>query len=291
MSFFVVDFDRIAFTIPYFGHPVTWYGLFFAAGFFLGFFIGRQIFKIHLESILKTESEAKQVAHTYADKLIVFIILGTIIGARLGHVFFYEWSYYKHHLLNIFKIWEGGLASHGGAIGVILALIIFFFWSKKKYPFIRFLAVLDSLVIPTAMVGGFIRLGNFINQEILGKPTEMPWGVIFLHPLQKVDQIPLHPVQLYESFSYFAIFFFLLFLWYKQGKKVGSGIISATFFILVFGFRFLIEFFKMPQTDFIDESFLNMGLNMGQLLSLPFICAGIVMLYYFRKKDHVAKRS
>lgn len=273
LSYFVVDFNRIAFTIPYLGHPVTWYGIFFAGGFFLAFLMGRYIFKYHFLSHLNSEAEAKKTTQAFLDKVILFIILGTVVGARLGHVFFYEWSHYQKHLLDIFKVWEGGLASHGGAIGVFFATFLFFFLYRKKYP-MSFLALLDGIVIPTALVGTFIRIGNFINQEILGKVTDLPWGVVFLHPMQEVEQVPLHPVQIYESISYVMIFVFLLFLWVKRGKKLGEGMIAGAFFVLVFGLRFFIEFLKLPQSDLLDERVLNMG----QILSVPFIVGGIWML-------------
>lgn len=278
LAYFIVDPSPNILKLPLLNHPITWYGLFFALGFFLAYFIVRAL----LPYILKKDYHVEEVIHQKAthitDELTLYIILGTLLGARLGHVFFYEWPFYKAHPLAIFKIWEGGLASHGGALGVLLALLLFYFNQRKKYPCLTFVALMDLLVIPTALVAGCIRIGNFINQEILGRPTTLPWGVVFRHPAQSIDpSLPLHPVQIYESLAYFTLFLLLLALWKWRKKKLGEGLLSGTFFLLLFTFRFFIEFLKLPQSIY-DQ---NRGLNMGQLLSLPFILVGLLFFGYY----------
>lgn len=268
---FVWDCSRELFVIPFLGLPITWYGFLFALSFFGSYFLVRKLFEKSL-SINHTQ------ATFLTDQLSMAVVLGTVIGARLGHVLFYEWSYYSKHFFDIFKVWEGGLASHGGVVGILISLLIFSYMQRKKFPALNFLVAIEALVIPAAFTSGFIRIGNFINQEILGTPTHLPWGVIYLHPVQSVGKLALHPVQLYEALGYFLTGALLLFVWNKTGKKLGLGILSGLFFILVFGFRFFIEFIKLPQSHFDETSFLNMG----QILSLPFILVGLGLLIYYK---------
>lgn len=284
LAWLVWDPDRNIFTVPFFHNQISWYGFLFALSFLFAYYIVRNIFTQYIASCRLTTKKSKQkfdlkaLATLLTDRLALLVILGTVIGARLGHVFFYEWSNYREHLLDIFKIWEGGLASHGAAVGILLALIIFVIWNRKSAPEMTFLVVLDAIVIPSALVGTFIRIGNFINQEILGKPTELPWGVIFKHPLNGgIPGIPLHPVQLYEAFFYLLVFGLLFWLWKRMPTKLGSGFFAGLFFLLIFGFRFFIEYLKLPQSTLIDESKLG---NMGQLLSVPFIVVGIFLIIY-----------
>ncbi|MCC5832959.1 MAG: prolipoprotein diacylglyceryl transferase [Chlamydiales bacterium] len=280
------DPDRNFFVFPYVGHPVTWYGLLFAFGFLIGYFLVRKIFTDFLRDEVRSIQEAKAGATKVADRLSMLVVLGTIIGARLGHVFFYGWSFYKQHPFDIFKVWEGGLASHGGAIGILVGLWIFVRWNRQTYKSITFLALLDILVLPTAFAAGCIRIGNFVNQEITGIPTNLPWGVIFMHPIDGVPGIPIHPVQLYESAAYFSVFIFLYTLFRYRAFRIGLGLLSGWFFTLVFGLRFIIEFLKMPQSEWLDAKF---PIAMGQLLSIPFILLGISLLicYHFRTKKDV----
>lgn len=275
MAYLFWDPDKNFFVVPYVNHPVTWYGFLFASSFFLGYFIVRKMFSEMLLLSLKSKDESDVEASRLTDQLALFVTIGGIVGARLGHVLFYDWPYYKNQPLDIFKIWEGGLASHGGAIGILIALLLFVRFSQKNRPRLPFSAVLDAIVIPTALAGGFIRLGNFINQEITGIPTQLPWGVIFGHPIDGIPGIPVHPVQLYEALFYFLTFSFLIFIWLKQKTAVGKGIFSGWFFLLIFGFRFVIEFLKMPQNEAVDRQGLLM---MGQWLSLPFIILGAYFL-------------
>ena len=280
---FVWDPDRVFFVIPYLNHPVMWYGLLFALGFIVGYFLVRKILADYLTTQNVSPEDSKKEALRLTDQGIVMIIIGALVGARLGHVFFYSWDYYAQHPFDILKIWEGGLASHGGAVGVLIALALFVWVHRKRTPPITFLMVLDLVVIPTAFVGFCIRIGNFINQEITGVPTSLPWGVIFLHPIDGVRGVPLHPVQIYESLFYLCVFFFLLALWRRDRRTIGTGLLGGWFFFFVFGFRFVIEYLKMPQNEAFDTSG---WIKMGQLLSIPFILAGIFLLvnHYARTK-------
>ncbi len=275
LGFFVWDPERNLLTLPVINHPITWYGLLFALGFIVGYRFVRTLFTQQLMYL--GAAKAKEEGVFLADRMTMASILGTIVGARLGHVFFYGWPYYAQHPFAILRIWEGGLASHGAVIGILLAIIIFVLWTQRKAPFIRFLLVLDILMIPAAFAAGCIRIGNFINQEILGTPTTLPWAVVFLHPIEGPAGLPLHPVQLYESFFYFSVCGLLLFLWKRMGKTIGSGMLSGWFFILIFGFRFFIEFLKLPQSQLVDET---ASLNMGQWLSLPLVLLGIFLVVY-----------
>jgi len=194
------------------------------------------------------------------------MIFGTVIGARLGHCLFYNPVYYLSNPIEIFKVWEGGLASHGAAIGILVAVYLFS-KKKKKYPF---LWIIDRIVIVVALAGTFIRLGNLFNSEIIGKPTDVSWAFIFT----AIDDLPRHPTQLYESIAYLIIFLILLFIYYKGFEKNRSGLLFGLFLVLVFTFRFFVEFLKENQSGF--EA--GMTLNMGQLLSIPFVLIGIIFI-------------
>jgi len=282
---FTWDPDRNFFIIPYIDHPVTWYGFLFALGFAVGYSLIRKMFK-KLLLIGRSSLEIEAATDRLSDRITGSAIVGSLIGARLGHVFFYEWPYYKMHPLSILKIWEGGLASHGAAVGILLALIFFVLWNRPSFKELTFLTVLDLIVVTTPFVGGCIRIGNFINQEITGIPTSLPWGITFLHPIDGIAGVPVHPVQLYESFFYFFTFALLWWVWKRHSESVGRGLLSGIFFILVFGFRFGIELLKMPQNLLFDQA---TGLKMGQLLSLPMILAGFaLLLFYMRSRRHIS---
>jgi prolipoprotein diacylglyceryl transferase len=267
--------DRDAFTIPILDHPVRWYGICFALGFIIGYWI---FFKIISNRLSKDNiPNSKELATTLTDKLLWFVIGGAVIGARLGHVFFYEWPRYSQNPLDILKIWEGGLASHGGTIGILISL---FFYKKlilKNYKEISYIDLLDMLCIPVAFGAGFcIRIGNFINQEILGKETSMPWGVIFGNPADGSSIVSRHPVQLYEAFAGLLTFIVLFSIWKMKSGRVRRGVISGLFFIMIFGSRFIFEFFKLPSSLMIDESWLQTG----QILSVPCILVGFLLLAF-----------
>lgn len=268
-----------AFNIPLIDHPVRWYGVLFAFSFILGYWILLRLFRDKLKD--------KNLAFLLTDRMTWFIVCGTIIGARLGHVFFYEWPRYKNDPIEIIKVWEGGLASHGGAIGVILALYLYYrIVVIKKAPSLSFLNLLDIVCIPTALVGCFIRLGNFMNQEILGIPSDVPWAIIFGHSYENMGSpLPRHPVQLYEALAYLSIFVILSFLWKFRLEKLKSGFVFGLFLVLLFSSRFFLEFWKTNQSIMLDESWLQTG----QYLSIPFILAGLFLL--FRKNDHSFKKG
>jgi prolipoprotein diacylglyceryl transferase len=232
---------------------VRWYGVLFAASFLFGYFIMLQFFK------------KEHIPIKVLDSLTTYMVVGTVIGARLGHCLFYEPSYYLSHPLEILKVWEGGLASHGAAIGIIITILIFA--GQKK---LSFLWVMDRVVIVVALSGLFIRLGNLMNSEIFGHITSLPWGFRFLRATPPLDLDPRHPTQLYEGLSYLVIFLFLWWYYYKKDGKPLAGMIFGMFLIAVFGMRFLIEFAKEPQETFER----SMSLNLGQLLSIPLIITG-----------------
>lgn len=233
---------------------VRWYGFLFAMAFVAGYFIMTWVFK----------KEGRP--RTDLEQLSVYMIFGTVIGARLGHCLFYNPEYYLSNPIEIFKVWEGGLASHGAAIGILTAIYLFSN-KKKNYPM---LWTLDRVVIVVALAGTFIRLGNLFNSEIIGRQTDVSWAFIFT----AVDELPRHPAQLYESIAYFIIFLILLFIYYKGIDKNKSGLLFGIFLVLVFTFRFFVEFLKENQSGFEEA----MVLNMGQLLSIPFVIAGIIFI-------------
>ena len=242
---------------------IRWYGLLFALSFIVGFQIMIKIFKKEGRS----EDDL--------NDLIWYMILGTVIGARLGHCLFYNPKYYLANPVEILMVWKGGLASHGAAIGILTA-IYFFIKKKKEY---SFLWVMDRVVITVALAGFFIRMGNLFNSEIIGKPTDLPWAFVF----ELVDNTPRHPAQLYEAIAYLIIFFCLIVYYYKKNTKFKAGNIFGYFLVSVFTFRFLVEFVKEDQTYFEK----GMALNMGQLLSIPLIILGIYLL--LRKDKKVIK--
>lgn len=219
---------------------------------------------------------SKHLAYMLVDQLTWFVVAGTVIGARLGHVLFYDLPRYKNDPLSIFKVWEGGLASHGGAIGVLIGLYFYQKMIKKQNPEFSFIVILDLIVVPTAFTAFCIRMGNFFNQEILGYSTNVPWGIIFGDPIDGGAIVPRHPVQLYEAFAYLGIFIFLWFYWRQKREVLKKGTLSGLFFILIFGSRFLIEFFKTPQSLIFHETVLQTG----QYLSIPFIALGFFLLFW-----------
>lgn len=251
--------------------PLKYYGALFAAGILLGYFIVRKIYKKENQSV---ES---------LDSLLIYVIVGTILGARLGHCFFYEADYFLKHpieiLLPIQKINQvyqfvgyQGLASHGGTIGVLLALILY----CKKHK-VNILWLLDRTAIAVPVTGAFIRLGNFMNSEIYGKPTNGNWGVVF----QRDDFIPRHPTQLYEAFAYLLIFVVLYYMYQSETIRNKKGLIFGCFLVFLFSARFLIEFFKENQESFEND----MIINMGQILSIPFIIIGIILVFWKTKMN------
>ena len=243
---------------------VRWYGLLFAVGFLFGYNHGEKMFK-HENIDLK-----------WLESLFIYLIVATIIGARLGHVFFYGWDYYSQHPIEILYVWQGGLASHGGVLGIIVAMIIWSIKVSKR----NLLWVLDRVVVPSVFVGALIRFGNLMNSEIYGMPTTLPWGFIFE---RNHETIAKHPTQIYESLSYLFTFGVLLYMYWKTKAKDYQGLLVGVFFIFVFGTRFLIEFIKEVQEPFEK----GMSLDMGQWLSIPFILTGIILIILAIRKGPV----
>ena len=356
-----------------------WYGLLFAAGFLLS----QQV----LFYIFRTEGHKEEDVET----LTVFMVIATILGARLGHVFFYEPAKYLAHPIDILKIWEGGLASHGAAIGILLALFLYSNFDikllqgqvkRRPRPGQSFLWVVDRIVIVVALTGALIRFGNFMNSEIIGKPTESDYGVVFARSLVDILEnnpmieevevakreavsttneapapssmyrpievkitfneggyqeaeirrfvesdlkrimtgyrsvqehiyepldtpiqaelkqqrgayvatvetmgIPRHPAQLYESATTFMVFLLLLFLWTRLKQNTPEGLFLGLFLILVFGLRFVHEFFKEDQVDWEGD----IPLNMGQWLSIPLVLIGVYLLLTLRQRQNKKK--
>ena len=249
---------------------------------FLAYFFLVYLLKSYFDQdpSLKEDKKNKERAKILAEKALLYSVIGTIIGARLGDVLFYQsWRLIISDPLSVFRIWEGGLASHGGAIGVVIAFWLFFRKIKAQYANLSFLRVLDLVCIPIAMVGGFIRLGNFFNQEILGTQTSLPWAVVFGHPSDGSFPTPRHPVQLYESLCYFIMSIFLYWIWKKDRSLEKQGRLIGLFLLLVFGFRMLIECVKEEQSNWLHSSWLSMG----QWLSIPFVVMGLILLWKSRK--------
>lgn len=351
VSFIIWDVSPTIFEIA--GREVRWYGLLFA----LGFLVGQQI----LIRIYKAEGRSEKDVET----LTVYMVIATIVGARLGHVLFYQPDYYLANPLEILKIWEGGLASHGATIGILIAIYLY----SKKATDQSYFYVLDRLVITIALAGCFIRLGNLMNSEIIGLPTNISTAFIFSEEtkqglkslysdyvsevdIQKNDKkpslegfqyqgldiavhfkssgdfnqetlvkdmriaiqgssyfsenilippsasyriqgdtaiieawgIPRHPAQLYEALSSFLIFLLLLAIYLKQGARLPEGRLFSLFVILIFGLRFIYEFFKEAQVDFEK----SLTLNMGQILSIPLIIIGLfIFIRSFKKKNEI----
>jgi prolipoprotein diacylglyceryl transferase len=205
------------------------------------------------------------------DRLTIYMAIGTVVGARLGHCLFYEPSYYLKHPLEILMVWHGGLASHGAAIGILLALWAFVAKEKKGYAW-----VLDRIAVVVALSGFLIRMGNLMNSEIYGTETTLPWGFVFL---RNHEVAPKHPTQIYEALAYLLIFFLLYRMYWRKKGDVYQGLLISIFLILVFTARFFIEFVKEPQVQFETKMFLNMG----QWLSIPFVLAGLTGLYFSLK--------
>lgn len=233
---------------------LRWYGLMFLLGFSLSLIIMKSIFR------REGKPEVK------ADDLLFYVFMGTLVGARLGHVLFYDPQYYLNNLLDVFKIWEGGLASHGGTLGVIFTVYLF----HKRNKEFGVLWLWDRCAMLAIMTGGFIRVGNLMNSEIIGRPTDVPWAFVF----ERVDNLPRHPSQIYEAICYFSVFAFTWFLYSRQREKTPHGQLLGVVLIGTFLTRFFVEFVKENQSAFEGD----MALNMGQLLSIPFVLVGIFLL-------------
>lgn len=252
------------------GFALRYYSVLFGLAFICSYYLLSKIYK------------KENVSLKLLNSLFIYVFVGTLAGARLGHVLFYEFDYFKKHLLEIilpFRInsngsfeWTGyqGLASHGGAFGILIGVWLY----CRKYKQ-SFLWTMDRLGIVVALSGFFIRTGNFFNSEIIGKPSTVPWAFVFV----KVDAIPRHPAQLYEAILYLIVFIILLILYNKKNHQFQNGALFGFFLVMLFSVRFIVEFFKENQETFEN----NLPINMGQILSIPFIVLGI---YFIAKKSH-----
>ena len=267
MIFYYIYWNADPEIINVLGISVRYYGLLFVGGLILCICLLGRIYKI------------ENIPYEHLEKLSIYSMIGILAGARLGHCLFYEPSYYLSHPLEMilpvtfppdggikFSGYQG-LASHGGVIASLIA--IYFYSRKTKHSMID---TLDLIAVVSGIFFGFIRLGNFMNSEIIGTPTTLPWGVVF----ERVDNIPRHPAQLYEAVSYFIIFAIMMLLYKKKRARLKNGFLFGLATVLFFTARFLIEFVKENQVGFEEE----MTLNMGQLLSLPFIAVGIGFIIY-----------
>lgn len=252
----VWDVSPVAFTVSLgpTSFRVFWYGLFFASTFVYGLFFFRWIFR----------REGRPVDEVY--DLVMWVMGGTLVGARLGHVLFYDPAYYLRHPLKILALNEGGLASHGAVAGILLAVWLYSRYATRQ----PFLWVVDRIGMAVPLSGCLIRIGNFFNSEILGTPTGVPWGIVFA----RIDTVARHPVQLYEAAAYLLIFASQFRHYLRHGDGGRPGYLFGRFLFLVFSARFLLEFFKEGQASF--ES--GWVLTMGQWLSLPLAALGLGLI-------------
>lgn len=257
---------------------IRWYGLMFAIGFYVGYEIVARIFK------------HEGAPERWLGSLFIYVVVATIVGARLGHVLFYDWSYYKDHLGEIVKIWEGGLASHGGTVGIMVAVWLFSRYVTKR----SVLWTFDRLVVPTGLVAALIRLGNLMNHEIYGGVTDQPWGFRFVSNLHQwmggaepVFTMPCHPTQLYEALFYLATFVLCMWLYWRCNAQERPGLIFGVFMLGIFVPRFFIEYIKNVQEPWEIAMRQQWGIDQGQLLSIPFIILGLCLVIRALRRPRV----
>lgn len=257
---------------------VRWYGLMFAIGFLVGYEIVYRIFR---------HEGAKE---NWVGSLFIYVVVATILGARLGHVFFYDWAYYSQHLGDIPKIWEGGLASHGGTLGIMLAIWLYSRLVTRK----PMLWTLDRLVVPVGFVAALIRIGNLMNHEIYGGETSMPWGFRFIENVgqwmqgaEPVFTAPCHPTQIYEALFYLLTFAVCLLMYWRWRCQEREGLIFGVFMLGIFVPRFFIEYIKNVQEPWEIAMRASYGIDQGQLLSIPFIVLGIVLIVRALRRPRV----
>jgi len=253
VSYFTWSIDPTIFKFGFL--QLRWYGLFFVGSFILGYFIIKKIFI----------QEGKDVKSL--DDLLLYALIGAIAGARVVHCLFYEPNYYLSHPIETLYVWKGGLASHGGMLGVLL---VFYIYAKKQK--LSYMWLLSRMTIPGTIVAASVRFGNFFNSEILGKESHMPWAVVF----KNVDNIPRHPVQLYEAFSYLIIVLILWIIYKKVSYKFSAKLLPGVFATLLFTTRFLLEYTKIEQATYSP----SVPFTVGQLLSVPFILLGVAWIVW-----------
>jgi phosphatidylglycerol:prolipoprotein diacylglycerol transferase len=245
---------------------VRWYGLLFVGAFFLGRFLLKRIFV------------QEGVTSIDVDSLLSASLAGTIVGARLMHCLVYDPAYFLAHPIEILQIWKGGLASHGGAIGLLVVLWLYTRSAQRQ----SFLWLADRVSIPAAAGAALVRVANFLNSEIIGTPTDGKWGVVF----DAVDQLPRHPVQLYEAGAYGLIFAVLWALYRRLGGATPRGLLSGVFLMLTFAARFALEFLKTPQAEY-EAGF---TISVGQYLSVPFILLGLLLVIAAARASNLSLR-
>jgi len=263
MQHLVWNTDPVIFKLGFL--QLRWYGLFFVGSFIIGLWIMKKIF-------IREGKDASTL-----DNLLIYALIGAIVGARLAHCLFYEPDYYLSHPLEILYVWKGGLASHGGMIGVIIATYIYAKQHKLSY-----LWLLSRMAIVGTLVAASVRFGNFFNSEILGLKSNLPWAVIF----ERIDNIPRHPVQLYEAFSYLLIFAILIYIYKKTSPTFSTKLLPGVFLALLFTARFILEYFKTEQADYS----VTVPFTVGQLLSIPFIILGILWIIWAFKTTPKGQR-
>ncbi|MDE3055964.1 MAG: prolipoprotein diacylglyceryl transferase, partial [Verrucomicrobiota bacterium] len=273
------DPDPVLFTIPYFNFPILWYGFFFALGFWLSALLFSKLLRETFQKLSPSEDIPFRV-RTAIDRLSLYCIVATLLGARLGHLLFYEKpSLYLSDPLLFFRFREGGLASHGAVFALILALILF---SKRhREQVLTPFRLLDLFSVVAPLAASCIRIGNFINQEILGTPTNLPWAVTFGHPADGGLPLPRHPVQLYEALGYLGLFFLLFFLYKKPAFQEKEGRLAGLLLLLLFSLRFALEYCKQEQSALSSP----LPCTIGALLSLPFIALGLYLFLTGKKNS------
>jgi phosphatidylglycerol:prolipoprotein diacylglycerol transferase len=248
---FVWDLDPQIFS----SMPVPrWYGLFFAGGIVIGFLIMKNMF------------HAQKKDTMLVDRLLIYVFLGMLIGMRLGHCLFYQPETYLSDPLRILKFWEGGYASHGGFAGLIIAVFLF----CRRHSEIQLLWLLDRIAVSSMIAAAAIRIGNFFNSEMIGRQSDGPWAIVF----KAVDDLPRHPSQLYEAVGFLAVFTLGIITYKKANNNPKPGLLFGLVLVFGMGWRFVVEFSKENQVDFEAQ----LPLNMGQLLSIPFILAGVILI-------------
>lgn len=260
---------------------VRWYGLMFAIGFWIGY------------EIVWREYKHEGLRESWLSSQLIYVVLGTIVGARLGHVLFYDWAYYSQHPLEILMVWHGGLASHGGVIGIIIAIFIY----SKTVTHKPMLWTFDRLVVPVGLVAAMIRFGNLMNSEIYGGATTLPWGFKFVRSQEWwVNYCPdgviangmaCHPTQLYEALCYLGVFALCMWMYWHRNSQEREGLIFGTFLMGIFVPRFLIEYVKNVQEAWELSMRATYGMDMGQLLSIPFIVAGLWLVIRAMRRPRV----
>jgi prolipoprotein diacylglyceryl transferase len=239
---------------------IRWYGVCFGAGVLLAYHLGRRVL------------EEGGISRQQADRLLGYIVIGTLVGARLAHCLLYEPGFYLSHPLQILFVWRGGLASHGGAAGILIAT-----WLFARRMSLPYWWLADRIALVAPITAGCIRIGNFFNSEIVGRPAIVPWAITFL----RIDGQPRHPAQLYEATFYFLTQGIVLALYRRTSIAKRPGAMLGTVLVMIFSFRFLVEFIKVPQSPFEAR----MWLDLGQLLSIPAIAAGVFLLWWASRRD------